>query len=267
MKNLSNNKIISLIINLLFLVLVAKLLIVVVLWFLPAYMPESASSENKNITYKHFNFHNIIQVTKASKKVEENVGSRADIKSMILIGLYGNSSYGYAIVAMKTAPKKTEIISIGESYQGYRLQRIALRFVVFVKNNKEYILRLNDTKSAKHVSQNADSDEGEEKSISVSRNEINTYAKNPTEIWRDISIKEIKKGGKISGFKVTKVRKNSKIARLGLQRGDIIIKANGQSLTSYAAVMKIYQNLNKLESISLTIKRGNQEKEILYEIY
>ena len=100
----------------------------------------------------------------------------------------------------------------------------------------------------------------------ISRSDIAHYEKSPSQIWRDIGIDEVKKSGKITGFKVTKVRNGSQFAKLGLQRGDIIIQANGVDLTSYGAVMKIYQNINNLDSIVLTIKRGNTEKELTYEI-
>jgi len=56
------------------------------------------------------------------------------------------------------------------------------------------------------------------------------------------------------------------MAALGLQRGDIILKANGVALTSYNAAFKFYKNINKLETLSLLIKRGNEEKELIYEI-
>ena len=267
MKNLSNSTILSVLINLLFLTLIAKLLSVILLWFLPLSWEGESKSDLQTTAYRHFNFQKVITGSKAERIQPQKIQNRADIKSMVLIGLYGNSNYGYAIVAMKNAPKKTEIISIGESYQGYKLTRIALNFVVFVKNNKEYVLRLSDSMNAKRVTHSVQTAESGEQSIAVSRSEINAYAKNPAQIWRDISIKEVKKNGKISGFKVTKVRKNSKIARLGLQSGDIIIKANGVALRSYNEAIKIYQNLNKLENISLVIKRGNEEKEIIYEIH
>jgi general secretion pathway protein C len=267
MKKLSNNLLLNVFIKLLFLMLFAKLISVGVLWFLPLTSHPVAKSEVGNLPYRYYDFHNLIVGETAKKSEPQTAKNREGIKSMILIGLYGNSKHGYAIVAMKNSPNNTEIISIGERYQGYKLKKIALNFVVFVKNNKEYILRLNETLSAKEIQKSVTAVESEDVTLSVSRSDINAYVKNPTQIWREISIQELKKNGKIVGFKVTKVQKNSKIARLGLQRGDIIIKANGVALTSYNEVIKIYQNLNKLDNISLLVKRGDEEKEIIYEIH
>jgi general secretion pathway protein C len=272
MKNLSNSSFIKIIIKLLFLMLVAKIIGVVSLWFLPAQSQELHQNSRKTIPYRRVDFHNLIEgnVMKRTARVTTHRQSAASIHDMILHGLYGNSSFGYAIVATKASPRKTEIISIGEKYRGYRLKRIALNYVVFEKGHKEYVLNLEKSKTTTSMDRRVHQIQqrnGEDESIDVSRNEIQYYEKNPSQIWHDVSIMEIKKDGKINGFKVMKIRKHSKIAALGLHRGDIIMKANGMPLTSYNAAFKIYNDINKLESLSLLIKRGNEEKELIYEIH
>jgi general secretion pathway protein C len=271
MKNLSNNSYLKVLIKLLFLTLFAKLLAVVALWFLPVASEELQTSKHITVPYCRVDFHNLLSSTSRNTREESEVFSTnsTSIKNMVLHGLYGNSRFGYAIVATKSLPNKTEIISIGERYRGYKLKRIALNFVVFEKNNKEYTLALDTTKASSKTMRISSSSkiDNDEENIAVSRNEIKFYEKKPSQIWHDISIDEIKKNGKISGFKVKHIRKNSKIAALGLQRGDIILKANGVALTSYSAAFKIYKDINKLETLSLYIQRGNTKKELIYEIH
>jgi len=270
MKKLSNSKLLNIFIRLLLLVLIAKGISVGVLWLLP---DESPSVEKQNVNqmpYQYYNFQNMISGDVKTKHSQKNKRQNiADIKNMLLIGLYGNKHYGYAIVAMKKTPQKTSIISIGESFQGYTLKEIALEKVVFYKNNKEYVLRLNRSqKNAKKLYSPYDKKQtNEDTEHTISRQEINEYIKNPDKLWKDISINEVKKNGKIEGFKVTKIRKNSQLAQMGLQRGDIIIEANNTPLTSYAKVLQMYQNIDKLEKLSIIVKRGNQKKELIYEIY
>jgi general secretion pathway protein C len=266
MKKIFNNTLIKVVVNLLLLTLLAKFISVVALWLLPFQAVTPEIDNSKVITYHRVDFHNFIQKRERSQKSSSK--ERLSIDDMILYGLYGNSHFGYAIVAIKSAPDKTEIISIGEKYRGYKLKKIALHFVVFTKNRREYILALSDLKNiaTKKSSLGSYSDDPQQ-NISISRNEIHFYEKNPSRIWQDISINEIKKSGKIVGFKVLKVRRNSKIGSLGLQRGDIILKANGIALRSYNAAFKIYSQINTLENLTLLIKRGNKEKELIYEIY
>ena len=272
MKNLSNNSFLQIVINLLFLTLLAKLLAVLLLWFLPSKTEELQENDTKTFAYRSVNFGHLLDTPSHTKSVRHQPQPEtSSIKDMVLHGLYGNSKYGYAIVATRSNPKKTEIISIGEEYRGYKLKRIALNYVVFTKNNREYILELDTAtapmvKSSVHRVTASRGDREAEDIHTVSRSEINYYVRNPSRIWHDIAIEELKSGGKITGFKVMNVRKNSKIAALGLQRGDIIIRANGMALTSYREAVKIYQNLKKLTTISLVVKRGNEEKELIYEI-
>jgi len=268
MKNLSNNSFLKIILQLLFLILIAKLIAVAILWFLPVQTQEFQESNSRASHYQSMNFKNMLEVASHKKVSKPKQREQTSIKNMILHGLYGNSDFGYAIVATKSNPKKTEIISIGEKYQGYTLKGIALNYVTFIRNNKEYILKLDSPTTKQAVVSSVSKQKVEEENgfHTVSRDEINYYIKNPTKIWKDISIQEIKKGSKIVGFKVTKVRKNSKMDTLGLKRGDIILKANGIALTSYSAAIKLYQNFKQLDSLSLLIKRGNEEKELLYEI-
>ena len=271
MKNLSSNTFLKSIITLSFLVLLAKLISVVLLWFLPAQTFELQENSAKVVPYKNLNFRNMLTpARKSTQAVQKKRQEVESINNMILHGLYGNSDYGYAIVAMKSNPKKTEIISVGEKYRGYRLKNIALDYVVFEKNHKEYILKFKKVKSSVQNSMHrvvSSEPEEEQPNIAVSRNEIKFYESHPSQIWRDISIADMKKNGKIVGFKVTKIRKYSKISALGLKKGDIIIKANGIRLDSYNKAFKIYKDINKLESLSLVVKRGNEEKELIYEIH
>jgi general secretion pathway protein C len=246
------------------LALIAKLIGVVALWFLPSQTVELQKDNSRLMHYSRVDFHNLIKASTAAPETTVSIATHGEnIRNLLLVGLYGNSSYGYAIVAKKSAPNSTKIVAVGENYEGYKLSKIALNYVIFVKNGKEYILRLaqQSTKSAIQKSVSRVSNNRE-----ISRSDIAHYEKNPSQIWRDIGIDEVKKSGKIAGFKVTKVRNGSQFAKLGLQRGDIIIQANGVDLTSYGAVMKIYQNINNLDSIVLIIKRGNTEKELTYEI-
>jgi len=270
MKKLSSNKLIKIITILLFLTLLAKFIGVVFLWILPSATEELQQKNIMLMPYRRVDFKNLIVAQQYhAKTIQKRKVVDASISDMVLHGLYGNGSYGYAIVSTLANPKKTEIISIGELYRGYRLKSIALNYVIFTKNNKEYILELDQSKSApdktRYVTpvQNSDG----EQTLSVARKEINFYVENPAKIWQDISIQELKQNGEITGFKVTHIRKNSKMAGLGLKRGDIIIKANGIALTSYNAAVKLYQQWNKLESVSLIIRRGNEEKELIYEIH
>jgi len=268
MKKLSKNRLLDIVINLLVLLLLAKLIAVVAMWVLPKSSVEYDNATFKQLPYVRMDFSNLISGEKETHvRTRAKTSDAISINNMILLGLYGNEDSGFAIVAMKSAPKKTEIIGIGEVYKGYRLSKIFLNYVIFTKNSKEYILRLQESSAIKTAPKSTQSSAEVDTFKSIARSDINYYTKNPGQIWRDISIQELKVGGKIEGFKVIKIQKNSKFAQLGLQRGDIIIEANGRALHSYKDVLEVYENIDKLDALALKVKRGNQEKEIIYEIH
>lgn len=182
---------------------------------------------------------------------------------MVLKGLYGAQSRGYIIVALKSAPKDTSIVKVTELYQGYTLKSIEHASAIFEKNAQEYVLHLEDittfVASKKSAKESGISD--------VSREDIAYFAKNPADIWRDISIVEIKDGDKIEGFKVTRIDPKSKFASLGLQESDVIIKLNNVALVSYQDAIDVYSNIDKLSTIQIVVLRENQEKELIYEIH
>jgi type II secretion system protein C len=186
---------------------------------------------------------------------------------MVLKGLYGKDARGYVIVALKSSPDTTTIVAVGEDFSGYILKSILMESVIFTQAGKEYILSLEEsthTSSITKVKKTASL--SLEASKDVSRQDIAYYAKDPKQIWKDISIVEVKEGDTIKGFKVTNIQPNSKFALLGLEKGDIIIKANNIELKSYRDALEIYKKINKLDTVQIVLMRNNQEKELVYEI-
>ena len=272
MKHHSRGQYFHILITLLLLFVMAKALSMAVLWFLPKKSPEATMQKALQMPYVHADFKNMIEAdTKSTRSFSGNETVTAlNINTLILKGLYGNSHYGYIIIAPKSKPTQTTILSVGESYKGYKLQGVFADYALFVKNNQKYKLYLKGTKvpSVKQYKKKSHSGNNEEASFqtAVPRSQINAYVKNPSALWRDIGIQELGKNGNFQGFKVTKLNPKSPFAKLGLHVGDVIISANNIRLKSYNDVMKIYQMLDKLQRVQLIVKRGNTQKEIVYEI-
>ena len=270
MQKLSNSKLLSVATTLLILLLVAKLLSLALWWFLPSEGVELNAKKSYKAKYQRVNFSNMLVYEKVVDGAPINKAKTAySMDKLVLKGLYGSEFSGFAIVAKKASPKKTSIVSVGEMYEGYMLKRIELTQVTFSKNNQDYILELEQSKTLK--SSNAitkvKAQAGVPISKAVAKRDINYYAKNPNKIWKDIAINEVKKNGKIEGFKVNRIKKGSKFAELGLEVGDVIIRANNIDLNSYNEAIKLYKEIDNIDVLELVVKRNNQEKEILYEIH
>jgi type II secretion system protein C len=275
MQKLSNTKLITLASKLLVLLLLAKLISLGVWWYLPSEGVELEAKKSYQPTYQRVTFHNMLRAVKRDKGSQHEEGEMSSsstsssytMSNFILKGIYGSRFSGYAIIAKKSTPNDADIVAVDDIYEGYILKEIALSEVVFVKDKKEYKLRLEES-SAKLFQQieQMQTQDGESGQKEVTRADIQTYSQNPALIWKDIGIQEVKEGTKIVGFKVTRVKAGSKMATLGLMKDDLIIKANNIALSSLNDVLKLYKDIDKIETLALTILRNNQEQEIVYEI-
>ena len=269
MSKLSNSALLKIFTKLLILLALAKAISLALWWYLPSDGVELNIKENYQPKYQRVDFKNMLEngaVEVENKEQTTDTSNSINITNMILKGLYGNAVQGYAIVSLKSNAKKTTIIELGEKFSGYTLKEILIDSAIFTKGSKEYILSLEKPKkgrsSISKVSKTVES--GDTKN--VSRSDIMYYSKHPKEIWKDISITELKEHGKIKGFKVIKVREKSKFASLGLQKGDLIIRANNVELKSYRDALNIYKNISKIETMQIVVMRNNQEVELVYEI-
>ena len=262
----SKKWLVSLLTRLVVIVIIAKAIALGLVWFLPS---EGVSFHKESSTQPEYHRYSIkgmiVPAKKTTKTSTAAVSTGLQISSLILKGLYGSKEKGFVIVALKSSPKKTEVIGVGETFSGYKLARINPESAVFERSGKEYTLPIENLKPLPAVRVKAPEESDAPKP--VSRDDINRYAKNVDQIWRDISIAEVKKNGKIKGFKVTRIKSGTPFARLGLKKGDIIIKANNKVLKSYADALDIYKKIDKLQALELVVLRNNQEKEILYEIH
>ncbi|MEN8303569.1 MAG: PDZ domain-containing protein [Campylobacterota bacterium] len=266
----SSSRYLRISIKVLILLLIAKFLSLIFWLFLPSDGVDLIQKESYQHRYQKVDFQNMIKNSNSLVKNEPiengNSFSGLSITNMVLKGLYGTSSGGYVIVSLKISPKSTSIIGVGESFSGFTLKSIRLTSAIFVKDGTEYILELEKIKKSKNFIKGVENTVSVGNSIDVSRNDISFYTKNPKEVWKDISFSEVRNGRDIEGFRVTKINSNSKLATLGLKKGDLIIKANNIELKSYKDILGIYSNIDKLKRIQVVVMRNNQEKELVYEI-
>ena len=209
-----------------------------------------------------------------STKPAQTAGSIKDIK---LLAIYNASDVTVVTVEHK---RKTKVLAKGESINGFVLEGAGSNYAIFSKNAKTYKITLiisskGDTsiKSAKSSSVSRSSrnkvegdviDAGDHKIID--RSLIDHYAKNMDDIYKNIGIKEIKKGNVLEGFSISFIRKGSPFAKLGVKRGDVIKAINGQKIDSYNAAFGVYKNISNIDNLTLVIERGKEEMELEYEV-
>ncbi len=72
--------------------------------------------------------------------------------------------------------------------------------------------------------------------------------------------------GETRGFRVTRLKANSLLQKIGLQHNDVLHKVNGSSLTSPADALQVYQQLQQAGTVRLEILRRDRALTLTYEI-
>ncbi len=72
--------------------------------------------------------------------------------------------------------------------------------------------------------------------------------------------------GETRGFRVTRLKANSLLQKIGLQHGDVLQKVNGSSITSPADALEAYQQLQQAGTVRLEILRRDRASTLTYEI-
>ncbi len=270
MQKISSASFLKVLSRMLILLVVAKVISLVVLYVLPSDGIEDRFKESYQPEYQRVNFKNMIIQEKKEKKEKKEVESGVNITNMVLKGLYGKGNGGFIIVALKSKPDDTSIVAVGEVYEGFKLVRITKKSAIFKKGGTNFTLLLDqsqsvDTRYFKAKTKTTSSDQPISQKV-VDRGDIQYYAKNPKQIWREISIIEVKDGKEIKGFKVTRIDPKSKMATLGLKKNDIIIKANNVVLKSYRDALNIYSKIKNIDVLQLVVIRNGVQKEIVYEV-
>lgn len=268
MNLISKQRFLNILSRIFILVIIAKVLTLVLFWFLPSEGINYRTSDSVTPEYRRYQLQNMLSPAPKAQTQEVTTSSGVQgisISNMLLKGLYKRQSGGFIIVAKKSKPKETIVLGIKEVFGGYTLVEIIDEGAIFERGGTRYTLLLERSKHTPITMNTKHVEEGQ--AHQVARNEIANYTQNFDQIWRDISIIPLKKGGKIKGFKVTRIKANSPFAQLGLKKNDVIIRANNKPMKSYADALAIYQGIDKLDAIELVVLRNNQEKELLYEIY
>ena len=276
MKHLFKPEVVKVLWSLLILLLVIKMawFVVEVLWLPTVGVEHSEDRGAKALYYRVKLSPNEAAPPATTKKPVQIAGSIKDIK---LLAIYNASDVTVVTVEYK---RKTKVLAKGEEINGFVLEGAGSNYATFSKNAKTYQVNLlistkgkESIKSAQPSTASASSankvegeviDAGDHKI--VDRSLLDHYAKNMDDIYKNIGIKEIKKGKDLEGFSISFIRRGSPFAKLGIQRGDVIKAINGQKIDSYNAAFDVYKNISNIDNLTLVIQRGKEEMELEYEV-
>jgi len=254
--------------------IVIKIAMLALVYYLPHAGVSSVPSAEDSFYYK-YKVSKAFGLVKAQKLSSKSTTTSTDLSasgpvhqmkfSGKLKAIYATAIDPFIAVEVKS---KVKLIGIKDVLEGHTLIEVHPEYAVFVKNAKKYSLRFKENKNSKMSFSAATPEEiaDVDAAVFVKRKEIDFYAKNLNQIWKSIKIKEQIKNKRLQGFKVTWIKKGSIFDKLGLKKDDLITGVNNKKFKSISQVFKLYNNMQKMDNLKLTIMRGNEEKELEYEI-
>ncbi len=91
-------------------------------------------------------------------------------------------------------------------------------------------------------------------------------SENPQNIFQYVRLSQVKRDGKIVGYRVNPGKDAELFDSVGLQRGDIATQLNGQDLTDPASMGEIFKSISDLTELNLTVEREGQSHEVYIEL-
>jgi len=277
----SSNKIISIVTIILSTIIVAKLTWVTVE---KLYLPKNGIELKQQTIKPNLHYRYKLASTQALPKIKKTikVPTKKKIVSSIdnlqLVAIYSSGADSIVTVIKQN---KSYVLGIGDSVNGFTLEKTTAMKAYFKRGNKEYVLKLFEKKHSASsyietptkkvealTKQQRESKKviEEDGVVSIPRDLLKEYTTDLSKAIKDIGLRPIRKDGKMQGYKVRYVRKGTSIAKLGLIRGDIIKAINGDPIVDLAAPMQLLKSTDTIEGLTITIVRRNEEKELEYEI-
>jgi general secretion pathway protein C len=218
---------------------------------------------------------------KSDKEEDVNKLEVTDLKLELLGTTTGVGTEPYAVIKQKSDPRQMLYIE-GDTIDKAVIKTILREKVILVVNGKNQVLLMEKPSSRKNRpgvpqrSVNAGkqtaasgNESGFVDTISLKWADIEKLKSNAKDLRKKIKIRPHFSKGKMDGYRVYGIRKNSEFGKVGLRNGDIISQVNEKEIRTMQDAMGIYGELNALEgksAMDLGIKRKGKSGIIRYSI-
>ncbi len=183
-------------------------------------------------------------------------------QSLRLSGILKGTYMSYVILK---ADGRNLVLKQGEEKEGYRLKTAyddhaeietgGGLTTVYLENAKGG----SESASAGKMPSNTDK-------MTMPRKELVGKLSNINSVMKAVMITPFERKGKFVGYRLTKMKPDSALARLGLISGDVIIRLNGKELKDPAIFFDALSNTENLSSITIDLERNSAKKTIYVEI-
>lgn len=102
--------------------------------------------------------------------------------------------------------------------------------------------------------------------VEVRESLVKRYTNNPARLARLGRARPHRRGGKVVGYRLSRIRRNSHGHKLGLRNGDVVRSVNGHKLTSMNSAMKAYAELQNDDSFEIEVERRRKGRTLRVDL-
>jgi general secretion pathway protein C len=201
-----------------------------------------------------------------SKNIE---GLEPTSLNVALLGTVTGDHQDARAVIEEIGKRKQGLYKVGDGIQNATVKMILNGKVVLSVGDKDEILSIEDSISSSSprtakISPVKASGAKASSTITVKRADVRRALRDINELMSQVFISPHFKDGAADGLEVTKIKRGSFFAGLGLKNGDVIQKINNKPIKSPDDAMAFYHRLKSGSRVSIEITRGQKPKTINY---
>ncbi|MEA3346985.1 MAG: type II secretion system protein N [Candidatus Auribacterota bacterium] len=186
--------------------------------------------------------------------------------SLALLGTVTGNNQDARAVIEEIGKRKQGLYKVGDSIQNGTVKMILNGKVVLRVGNKDEILSIEDSLPSKTGNLNRVqlSRNKRVSTITVKRSDVRRALNDINKLMSQVFVRPHSKDGIADGLEVTRIKRGSFFASLGLKNGDVIQKINNRPIKSPDDAMVFYNRLKTGSRVSIEITRGEKSKTINY---
>lgn len=176
-------------------------------------------------------------------------------------------------IAIITVDNGTISIRIGSEKDGLKLLSLEDFSAIIEKERKRYTLVLEQGESlvkksaaGKVADKPATVQTGSNVNITLERESVQEELKDLNKILQSALVSPFYDAGNFLGYRVTRMREDSPLRKLGLMPGDTITRINGSELKSPELLFSMLSQIDDISAISIDMIRNNEKKTVFVEI-
>ena len=189
--------------------------------------------------------------------------------------VYGTSDENSYAVIEDLKARSQNLYRQGDTVQDATVKLILREKVILRVNDKDEILEMEKMQTASSSSERPAFSPASPRTgnvaprtqkISVEKSQIDEALSNVNELMQQVRIMPHFDNGQPDGFRLSGIKTNSLIRKMGLRNGDIITGVNGQPIQTMDDALGFYNQLSGASNVSVQMKRRGRERTIEYSI-